>query len=604
MCVCCITGTAQAMGGFVTMFHGRHRASVNLAILGIVVVGLILIRSVDTSGSALTSQSECEFVVWAHFEDPYYPLAEEIAAIERAPLAHHLTDALACQPVFLLWIASPGYLSDDVLIEFGLAMNEHPSVISSGIITGSTLEQARALWERRVQVGSQQFLAANARYPSAHIYEGRITEFAREQIGTHPLTKSSLINALQAADYLTFTGHGGSKYLRLDEDVTITAEDIPSLGPVVVGTASCQTLRPWREGSIALRFVDQGAATYSGFVFSPNEGYLIGEFDGLPFRYTWPGFAIGHVIQVQNRGTLQGFAQFPYQFLLGDPRTALQAEPPYHLVDDHQVGEKRILTFRDVPSGVIPIRIHDGAAYDFLAVPGVTAAAQQDPFFNSQLQMVNIENDKFILLLHKGGDLTLQMHHQAPWYWFLFDILLDSLDHTFVFSQQSGGDIIALAFSFIPLSWVGWQVFRKRFSRRRRQLAIATGIAVTVLQAVYVLVRLDHVTIISKEVVFSPLSMIAAFVLATCGALLFLEAHSRIGKAVALSVVTFASWVQTAFGLLVVAAFNVLVFIPEKGTPLYNYSLGLLAVGSFLFSVALSGLALKFIEMWERCMAG
>jgi hypothetical protein len=94
-----------------------------------------------------------------------------------------------------------------------------------------------------------------------------------------------------------------------------------------MGTASCNTVRLWNEDSIALRFVDQGAAANSGFVYSPNEGYLIGEFDGLSFRYTWPDFPIGHVIQAQNRSTLQGFAQFPYQHLLGGPQIALQTEP-------------------------------------------------------------------------------------------------------------------------------------------------------------------------------------------------------------------------------------------------------------------------------------
>jgi uncharacterized membrane protein YgdD (TMEM256/DUF423 family) len=591
------------------MFYRRHKASVNIAILGMVVLGLYMIRSLDASGSPSPSQSQCELVVLAASEDPYYPLAEEIAEIEHAPVAHHVTDALACHPVFLLWIASPGYLSDHVMIEFGLAMKEQPAVISSGIITGSTLEQARDLWERRVQVRSQRFFAVNARYPSAHVYEGRIIEFAEGQIGAHPLTKSSFLNALQAADYLTFTGHGGSRYLRLDEGVKITSVDVPSLAPVVVGTASCQTFRPWREDSIALRFVDQGAAAYSGFVFSPIEGYAIGEFDGLPFRYTWQDFAMGHVIQVQNRGTLQGFAQFPYLFLLGDPRTALQAEPPYHLVDDRQVAGERVLTFRDVPAGVIPIRISGGAAYRFVKVPGVTAAAEQDPFFNSRLQMVNIQNDKLILLVHEGGDLTLQMRHQASWHWFLVDTLLDSLDHTFVFSQQSGGDIMSIGFSVLPLSWVGWQMFRKRLGWRRIQLAIAMGIGVTVLQAVYVLVRLDHVTIISKEVVFSPLSMIAAFVLVTCGALVFLQTRSRIGKVVALSVITFASWLPMVFGLVVITAINTLMFLLEKGTPLYSYSLGVLPVGSLLFSSTLSALALKLVrrlddEMWERSAAG
>ena len=197
------------------------------------------------------------------------------------------------------------------------------------------------------------------------------------------------------------------------------------LNQIVVSTGSCQTVRPWNDNSIALRFVDQGAAAYAGFVYSPNEGYLIGEFDGLPFRYTWPGFPIGHVIQAQNRGTLQGFARFPYLFLLGDPRIAFQSYPPYSLVDDRLEDGQRILKFQQVPSGVIPVRITGGATYRFVEAEGITTAAEQDPFYNSRLQMVDIQEDKYILLVHPGGDLTLRLRPQAPWHWFLRDILLD-----------------------------------------------------------------------------------------------------------------------------------------------------------------------------------
>ncbi len=101
------------------------------------------------------------------------------------------------------------------------------------------------------------------------------------------MTKTGFIKVLQSADYLTFTGHGSSRSLNLDENIRLTAADVPSLDSVVISTGSCQTVRPWNADSIARRFVDQGAAAYAGFVFSPNEGFLIGEFDGLPFRYTW-----------------------------------------------------------------------------------------------------------------------------------------------------------------------------------------------------------------------------------------------------------------------------------------------------------------------------
>jgi len=578
------------------IFSGLHKSFISIALLGMLVVGFLGPHNLADAVLPLTAQSQCELVILARPDDPYYPLAAEIAAVENIPIFHDLPGALACHPVFLLWVVSPTSLSDAAMIEFGLAMREQKSAISSGIITASTLEQARDLWQRRTQVRGQRFYIANAPNQSAHINEGQIIGLSPQQNTIQSLTKSSFETALQVADYLTFTGHGGNTFLKLDENTRIISTEVPLLNSVVIGTGSCQTFRPWNDDSIARKFADQGAAAYSGFVFSPNEGYLIGEFDGLPFRYTWPDFPIGHVIQAQNRGTLQGFAHFPYQFLLGDPRIALQKGPPYKLVEDRQEGGQRILKFRDVPAGVVPIRIANGAAYHFVNVPGVTTAAEEDPFYNSKLQMVNIRNDKFILLVHPGGELTLQLGLRAPWYWFLEDILLDSLDHTYIFSQQAGSDVIAIVFAAIPLVYTAWLIFKKRPGRQTFSFALAFGIGAILLQGMYVLLRLDQVTITSKTVVFSPLSIVATFILSTCGGLIYFHARSEIGKVIALFVITFASWAPMLFGLIGILAFNAFIFFPKTGTMLYNYSLGLLPAGSFLFTFILAGLVMRSVN--------
>jgi peptidoglycan/LPS O-acetylase OafA/YrhL len=156
--------------------------------------------------------------------------------------------------------------------------------------------------------------------------------------------------------------------------------------------------------------------------------------------------------------------------------------------------------------------------------------------------------------------------------------------------------MLALGFSVLPLLWVGWQFFKRRFPRKQVRLAAAFGIAVSVLQGIYVLARLDDVTIISKEVAFSPLSLLAAFLLSACGALLFIRARSWLGRLVALSAVTFPTWAPMIFGLLASAVINIFS-ISELGTPLYNYSLGLISVGAFVVSIVVSGLALKFIKL-------
>ncbi|MBN2147379.1 MAG: hypothetical protein JW726_08320 [Anaerolineales bacterium] len=569
----------------------------------LILLGLATGYNYGESTPLAISPEPCELAVLANTSDPYYPLAEEIARVENAPLAHNIQEAMDCQPVFLLWVVSPGFLSDAVMIEYSLAMKDSPLVISSGIITASTMEGARELWQRHAQVQAMKFVAVNAPNPAAHLDTGQIIELTQGLSSISPLTRSNFMDVIQTADYLTFTGHGGSNYLRLDEYTVINSGDVPKLNKIVIGTGSCQTVRPWRTNSIALRFIDQGAAAYAGFVYSPNEGYLIGEFDGLPFRYTWSEFPIGHVIQAQSRGTLQGFAQIPHLFLLGDPRIALQSNPPYRLVTDSLEDKQRTLVFENVPAGVIPIYIAGGAAYHFVEASGITAAAEQDPFYNSRLQMVNILDDKFILLVHTGGDLTLRLRLKTPWYWFIGDILLDSLDHTYVFSQQSGGDVFAIGFAAIPLTWAGWQIIKKRISWQKLRVAMILGASVATIQTIYVLVRLDEVTITSKIVIISPLSILASLILTICGILIFFQARSGLGRVIAVGVMTFISW-ATAVGLwIALALINQFSLLSDFGTALYNYSPSLLALGSFVLTLILSGLVLMFLGKFSSLLA-
>ena len=153
-----------------------------------------------------------------------------------------------------------------------------------------------------------------------------------------------------------------------------------------------------------------------------------------------------------------------------------------------------------------------------------------------------------------------------------------------------------MGFAILPLIWTGWQALRRRLVGRRIRLAVAIGMGAAILQAAYVLLRLDQVTIISKAVMFSPLSLVAAFALSACGALIYLWSRSWLGKAIALLVATFISWAPMVFGPGVIAAINTFSFVPKTGAALYNYALGLLPLGSFLFTLTLYGLVLWYVD--------
>jgi hypothetical protein len=548
---------------------------------------------VDAPAFAVTSGMDDTTLVLADPSDPYYSLAEKIAQYEALPIVHTLDQVLEQGPTFLLWVVSPAFLSDDALVEFGLAVRDRPSVISVGILSGSTQEEAHDLWWRAADVKGEQIAAVSSANPHGHV-EAKITLFDGGQTTVQPLTRANLLQSLQTADYLTFTGHGGTSFLAWDKGAQLRPADIPALSPTVIATASCNTFRPWEEDSIALAFIRQGAAAYAGFAYSPNAGYLIGAYRGVPFRYTWPGFPIGHAVQVQNHGTLQGFAQIPFYYLLGDPRIALQGNAPYRLVQSHAFEDTLTLSFAGAPSGVIPVRIPNGARYSFVKIPGISAAWEHDPFYNARLQMVNLGGDKLVLFAHEGGDFDLHLRPRPPWYWLVGDPLLDALDHTLLYLQNS--DRISLVAGGLALVPVLWLVLRKRASIHALLPAALTGLGFASLHGLYTLARLDRLTITSKSVQFTPLSLVATFFLAGCGAFLYVSAKSWRGRAIAVLVASLGALAPAVLVLSAMAIGNTAMFKPRLGTSLYNYSLGLQPLITLAFEWCLFGLAFLILR--------
>ncbi len=532
--------------------------------------------------------------------DPYYPLAEEMARREAAPIRHTFEEALAQDPAFILWVVSPGSLSDQVMVDVGRALRDRPTAVSVGIISGKTLEEARTLWLRAPVVKGERVFAANALNPAGNI-EAELIEFGEEGTVVQPLSRANLLHSLEGADYWTFSGHGGSSYLRLGENSRLQTGQIPPLPPAVIATSSCNTFRLWDKDSLPLDMVRQGAAAYTGFVFSPNSGYLIGAYGDVPFRYTWPDFPIGHAVQVQNRGTLQGFAQLPYYWLLGDPRIALQAEAPYRLTRTESSNGTLTLSYDGAPAGIIPVHIPGGASYRFTEVPDISAAWDHDPFYNARLQTVNIGEDKFILFVHDGGEFTIRLHTRPSWLWVTGDLLADSLDTTYLLFPEHGTDIILLAVGI--LIWaVAWLVLRRKATSRTLVLALLTGLVFAGIQGLYALARLERLTITSKIVGFQPLSLVSTFLLVSCGALLFLNARSWRGRVVALLVATSSALLPAAahLGLFLIA--TALASGAGFGIGLWNASLATQPLIVFAFECML--LSLIFWALSRRTQSG
>jgi hypothetical protein len=459
-------------------------------------------------------------VVLADPRDPYYPLAQEIARQEGSRLVESREAALAASPVFLIWVVSPAHLPEQTLVDYGMAVRDRPSAISLGLITGSTLDAARSLWQRAPEANARRSTYADVRAE-------QITWLDAGE--TLPLTAANMQRAVRDSDYLLYSGHAGARSW-----MGLRSGEIPSLGPIVISTASCQTLRPWMRGNIALDFVDKGAAAYVGFPSSPaGPGhYMVGQMGGMPLRHTWPECPVGHVVQIEARGAMQTFARFPQYFLLGDPRISFRAEAPYRVVEDSGGDAARVIRLADAEPGVMPVRIPGGAAYDFISVSGLTEASSHDLLFNSRLQMANIGEDKLLLLAppggdiaHQGGDLRIELRAAPPWHWPVSDTVLDFLDLGVITGPSDAQ--LALVAALVMLALAGWKAFRRRAPLRLAALAALAGVTLATVWLAYVLLRRESVTVTAAAVEIDPLYSAAGAMLIGCALFLFLIARSR-----------------------------------------------------------------------------
>lgn len=538
-------------------------------------------------------------VVLANPEDPYYELAGEIAHEELLLLTDSLEEALAQAPVFLLWVVSPDRLSDKRLAEFGIEIRESSHSVAMGIITGSSLEKARELYRRARDVQGNNTLIVNTNNRPSH-RRAEIICLANDNQETIELSKQEVVGRLRSTDYLVFNGHGSATQFSLDEKGSsrIQGPDLPSLPPLVVDSRGCQTLRLWERNSIALCFVDQGAAAFAGYSISPMTGW--GMKGQAPFRLSWAGFPIGIMVSVMN-DAVQCNARVPCYYLVGDPRIAFHSEPPYTIDSDRVAGNTRIIAISSVSSGVVPLRIAGGAHYDFVTVIGVTSVSRGDLFGNSCLQMGNFGEDKYLLYNSDGRDFVCKLTVHAPVLWRLSDPILDSLDSALLtlYAPDSGTYFILAAIGCLG---VALALLKTRLSGthvRSVGLAMLAGIAIASCHGFYALLRLDNVTVTANPVRFYPVSVVSTFLMTTCGALFYSSSRSLRGRAMGAAL---ASGVTLFAGLFVLSAIAVLnaLLASKVGVAPWGSRLALSAGMAFTLQYGLCLLVFAGLRCKER----
>jgi hypothetical protein len=520
-------------------------------------------------------------VVLADPVDPYYPLAIEIARSEKADLVPSIYQACALEADYLIWVVSPSHLSDGALVEYGRSVQQR-GALALGFISGSTIERARELWMRRPGRGTLRVIVAEGAMASRPGLP-MLQHVGRADMPQELLSRETFARGLREADYVTYSGHGGAGYFRFDERQWFVGTDVPPLPPLVISAFSCNTFRLWEDHSIALAFVDGGAAAYAGFSYSPMPGCVIDE--GFPFSHTWPGFPIGRVVQLQTRAAMLATSRFPVYHMLGDPRLALRSTPSYKIISDREQNGDRQIYLATLPPDTIPVRIDRGARYEVVDVPGVSRVSVRDAFYNGRLQSLDVGPDKYLLIQHRGGPLTIRLTNREAGTTRAARVLLKALDLGLV--VYAGGDrVTPLLISVLAVLGILWLASRRAASARLLVTPLIVGCVLGCAHLTYAVLRMGSVDAISSPPAWQWWPAAVTLVLGAFGSVVFLTVRIRWVKGFAVAVAALPLVGPALMWLGTPLVFNFVVR-NRIGMPLYNYAQGkLYLLASVVFGSA------------------
>jgi hypothetical protein len=464
-----------------------------------------------------------ETVVVAQPSDPYYPLAQKIAAQEHLPLAADLIDGNPDLPRYVILVASPASLTEERLAHLGRFFQNNDYSPAVGIISGATIEAAEQLWNRRNQPQVGKAYIAGDVDVLQRVFTPTIVNISGGANTTVPLTKAALLDSLTQASYVYWTRHsGGSTWYWNEAAESASAEnelhasDLPQLQSLVVYSPTCAVFRPWLDQSIALGFVDHGAAAFLGFINSPHTSSFSKNGLAAPGLTTWADFPLGLAAQVQNKAITNMVYQSPQLFMLGDPRTNLSKEPPYLIRSDAVTADgKRVIEVVSDQQGVLAIKLQGAAEYPFIAVPGRAAISDKDLFFNSRLQTLRVGADRYLLYLHSGGSFRIELSRQAPFGWVIGDALVDGLDYGWVIHwvnpyADSNPHLYLGALFLLAVILIIQRLIRKKSLGSYRGIFLA-ALLIALLRLAYGLLRLNQFTITNDQVVYRAADWLTGF---------------------------------------------------------------------------------------------
>ena len=476
-------------------------------VINVFLLFFVISMAWHNSESKVSREISDETVVVSAPSDPYFRFAQRIAQEEKLRIVEEFTDVLQFHPKFIILVVSPSNLTVEKLARIGNIFKSQDYYPALGIISGSTLDTAEQLWERRnsAQAGNN-FLGGDVDILQL-VYEPTIFNIGDGANTKIALNKNSLIETLKQADYFYWTRHSGGRTWFWNEgsenwgkNDELFSNDIPQLKPVVIYSPTCSIFRPWLKDSIALGFIDKGAAAFLGFTNSPHTASFSKYGMFVPGLTSWDEFPLGLVAQVQNKIAVKMIYHSPQLFMFGDPRIHLSKDRPYQIISD-QIAKngKRLIEGYSEKTGVLAVKIDNATDYDFLSVKGLTSLSEKDIFHNRLVQTLDLGTDKYLLMLHRGGNFQIELSRQIPFGWVFADALVDALDYSWVVLwvnvyADANPDIYILS---LPI-FVGillFKTFLQKKSLRDYQKILIFAFLLALFRLGYCLLRLDEYTV-------------------------------------------------------------------------------------------------------------
>ena len=544
-------------------------------------------------GEAALEHPIQETVVMSDPADAYYSLAQTIAETEGLVLVDTLTQAIAYRPEFILWVAAPQSVDESALWQAGDIFKDMDYYPALGIISGGTMEIAEQLWRNgQLTRNGENYLGSDVEVDQG-VLEALIVDLNHPEDAPLPLTHDTLVQTLQKSDYFYWVRHVSATRWMWDttakpgEDGDLNAAEVPALNPIVIQTPSCGSFQPWKEDSIAMGFINQGAAAYLGHVQTAvvSNSFLMRRGFIVPDMSTWQEFPLGILAQVRNRMEALVSTSTPLYFMLGDPRAYLSAEQPYIITADEVNGTTRRIMGETDFRGYLSVKVADGADYDFVRVSGLAAASESDFFFNNDLQTLNLGGDKYLVFYQDRDSFEVVLTEKTPWYWPVWDGLVDALDYNWV-TMNTVYNPFSLVFLAGLVILLLVKTRRKNTEKKTlkdyRGFFIA-GFVLAVLHVGYVLLRMGRYTVSADAVGYTPLQLVLGFVgiisTVSAGMILVRDARKPFSRLIGWTVAILPQALLTAFKLFTVSTTD-LMFMAQNTVPqpLWNFNVVWLSV--------------------------